>query len=83
MPNKRPHIETQSDYQTPEMISYIKDKTAKENAAMAQALASIDDNGLPAIQIGPLEGRIMDTQRNAERRKAHHLGIRRAACRPL
>lgn len=60
MPNKRPHIETQSDYQTPEMISYIKDKTAKENAAMAQALASIDDNGLPAIQIGPLEGRILE-----------------------
>lgn len=75
MPDKRPHIETQSDYQTPEMISYIKDKTAKENTAMAQALASIDENGLPAIQIGALEGRILEfLARSVNTQKAIEIG---------
>ena len=75
MPDKRPHIETQSDYQTPEMISYIKDKTAKENTAMSLALASIDDHGLPAIQIGALEGRIREVlARSVDTHRAVEIG---------
>jgi caffeoyl-CoA O-methyltransferase len=44
-------------YQTPEIIRYVNDRHAGHDSALAQAFAVPE--GIPAIQVGPSEGRLL------------------------
>jgi caffeoyl-CoA O-methyltransferase len=47
-------------YWTPVIGRYLGDLFARETDGMRDALASIERAGLPAIQLGPTEGRILE-----------------------
>src|SRR5678816_1078145 len=44
-------------YQTPELIKYVNDTHAGHDNALAQAFAVPE--GIPAIQVGPSEGKLL------------------------
>src|SRR5215510_14007701 len=44
-------------YQTPAIIKYVNDTHAGHDGALAQAFATPE--GIPAIQVGPSEGRLL------------------------
>jgi caffeoyl-CoA O-methyltransferase len=53
------HIENRNDYQTPDLVEYIRKSFSPEDARHQYLLDQMQKNGLPAIQIGASEGKIL------------------------
>ena len=49
-----------NEYQTPEMTAFVQDRLAVESRHHARVLEAMAAAGLPAINIGPLEGRVLE-----------------------
>lgn len=51
---------TGTRYNTPAIDAYVRDLYAQETAGMRDAVAAAEAAGLPPIQVGPLDGRIVE-----------------------
>src|SRR4051812_279021 len=65
----------QSDYWTPAVGAYLDELYLQEDQGMGDAVASIERAGMPAIQVSPSDGRILEVVlRAAGARKVVELG---------
>jgi caffeoyl-CoA O-methyltransferase len=53
------HTENKSDYQTPEVLDYIRKSFSQEDTRHTYILNQMQKRNLPAIQIGASEGKIL------------------------
>ncbi len=53
------HTENRNDYQTPELMDYIRQAFSKEDARHQYLLDQMQANNLPAIQISATEGKLL------------------------
>lgn len=53
------HQVLRGNYETPELLSFVKGVMAEEDESLRYVLRRSAENGLPPIQIGPLEGKIL------------------------
>ncbi len=53
------HIENRNDYQTPDLVDYIRSTMAVEDDRHRYILDQMRNEGLPDIQIGAMEGKLL------------------------
>jgi len=53
------HTENRNDYQTPDLLDYIQKRMAIEDERHQYILNQMIASGLPSIQIGPTEGKLL------------------------
>ncbi len=53
------HIENRNDYQTPELLEFIRQRFSPEDTRHQSILDRMRSHGLPAIQIGAMEGKLL------------------------
>ena len=75
MPTHGPHDETRRDYQSPELLAFVRERLAVEDQHHARVLAEMRAQGLPPINIGPMEGRLLEfLVRSCGAKKAVEIG---------
>lgn len=69
------HAAERSDYQTPEVLDFVRRRMAVESKDHQHVMEAMRREGLPAISIGPMEGRILELLvRACGARKAVEIG---------
>ncbi|MBI3358745.1 MAG: O-methyltransferase [Nitrospirae bacterium] len=69
------HIENRNDYQTPALLDYIRKAFSSEDARHQTLLDEMQTHGLPAIQIGASEGKILQFLiKSCQAKKAVEIG---------
>ncbi len=65
----------ETDYRSPELEAFVRERLAVEDKHQARVIAEMRSQGLPPINIGPLEGRLLEfLARSCGARKAVEIG---------